>query len=167
MTDDYDGAQCYLLDEFLDTSSAFRKWFDNSGAEQVSRIVRQMYSLGLKDRFLFDRGVSGLEPLQAAWEGMPVGESTTPATAEPSGSGITPDDEHVQVRGVQDPRVKKLLPNPAVFSNIGGLMHRVEGEEFLRLPGLLNFGALDYTIEYLTSGKLSPEEVEAAGKSGY
>ncbi|MFP4442638.1 MAG: hypothetical protein ACLFST_05910 [Spirochaetia bacterium] len=73
---------------------------------------------------------------------------------------ILEDDVHVAVLGVENPRVKKLLPDPVVFSKIGGLMHRVEGEEFLRLPGLMQFGGTEFFIDYLTSTKMSPEDVE-------
>ncbi|MFW6212905.1 MAG: hypothetical protein ACOC8L_08380 [Spirochaetota bacterium] len=53
-----------------------------------------------------------------------------------------------------------LLPRQVDVEAFGGLMHQVEGESFLRLPGLMQFGAIDYAIDYLCSGKLAPGDVE-------
>jgi hypothetical protein len=216
MTDDYDGAEFYMLEEFKKADSAFRKWFEAGGAAEIPKIVEEMYGLGLCERFFFERGIEGLERLQAAFEGdlLPeAGEAEAEAAAgmdpgllgwnylkhvenpeagadlagnDMSGYGeeyirllafagignmltfdILPDDVHITIRGVEDPRVKELLPDPIEFSRIGGLMHRVAGEDFLRLPGLLNFGGMEFAIDYLTSTRIAPGDVEAMRRESW
>ncbi|MFW5777493.1 MAG: hypothetical protein ACOCZB_09440, partial [Spirochaetota bacterium] len=80
---------------------------------------------------------------------------------------ILPDDVHVAIRGVEDPRVTALLPDPIDFSKIGGLMHRVENESFLRLPGLMMVGGMEFVIDYLTSTRIAPEDVEAMRRESW
>ncbi|MFP4070523.1 MAG: hypothetical protein ACLFTB_00595 [Desulfovibrionales bacterium] len=212
MTDDYDGAELYMLQEFKNPHSPFRKWFEAGGAAEIPKIVEEMYGMGLRERFFFERGIEGLERLQAAFEGdfLPEAEKAEAgmdpgllgwnylkhienpkAGQELAGNDmseyeedylrllafaglanmltfdILPDDVHITVQGVEDPRVKELLPDPVVFSQIGGLMHRVEGETFLRLPGLMMFEGMEFVIDYLTSTRIEPDEVEALRRESW
>lgn len=206
MTDAVDAADTYLFEEYLNSSSPFRKWFDKGGSREIPGIVDEMLALGLMTRSIFEYAPAGLERLQAAFEGeeAEAAEKAVLQGLDPDLLGwnylkhvenpeaghdlagndlsgydephlrllafaglanmllfrILEDDEHVAVLEVEHPRVKKLLPDPVVFRKVGGLMHRVEGEEFLRLPGLMQFGGMEFFIDYLTSTKISPEDAE-------
>ncbi len=212
MTDSMDASDFYLLDEFLNEDSYFRKWFDNGGAEQVAGIVEELEVFGLRSTYLFHEPGENLVKLQQAIEGdiAAIAAGLSTATINPSllgwnylkhinnpgagkdllGNDVSTydephlrllvfaglanmltfdiiDDRYIKLREIENPKVKELLPNPVDFSKVGGLMHRIESESFLRLPGLMQFEGMDFVIDYLTSTRIEPEEVEVLRRESW